>query len=195
MIAVGLDRHLVDEYISGNLDAAGEAALKEQVARLLPFRWALPNSAAAAVTVLTKHLGGVPALYAWLDQQPGLPRLAARAYPLVDLLDRISDRPAVIAALTQVRGRTGDPPGLQGYLVPDTTAETLASLGQLIESLLADDSGDDARRVALSTIGLLERLAPRVEEQDPELAGLGREVARIRQALREASAGCDRPEG
>jgi hypothetical protein len=54
--------------------------------------------------------------------------------------------------------------------------------------LLADESGDDARRVALSTVGLLEQLAPQAEEQDPELAGLGQEVARIRRGLTEALA-------
>jgi hypothetical protein len=188
MIAVGLDRDLIDAYMSGSLDAAGAAALKEQVARMLPFRWALPNGAAAAVSALIKHLGGPPALYVWLDEQPGLPRLAARAYRLIELLDRLSDQPAIVSALRQVREGTVDPPALQGYLLPVTTPETLASLVQLIESLLADDSGDDARRVALATVDLLELLARRASKQGPELTGLDREIAQVRQALTETAA-------
>jgi hypothetical protein len=187
MTVANLDRELVHAFTSGNIDQPGEAALADQVARLLPFHWTLPNPAAAALTTLTKHLGGQAGLYAWLDSQAGRPRLVARAYRLIELLDRISDRPAVVTALAELRARDGDPAGLRGYLLPDTTVGTLASLAQLIESLLADDPAEDVLRLALSTLDVLQRLAPRVAELDPDLSGLGKELDEIRHSLMETS--------
>jgi hypothetical protein len=78
MTAVNLERKLVDAFTSGKLDQSGEAALAGQVAQLLPMHWMLPNSAAAALSKLTKHLGGPAALEAWLDSHPGRPRLGWR---------------------------------------------------------------------------------------------------------------------
>jgi hypothetical protein len=174
MTAANLDRKLVDGFTSGKLDHSGEAALAEQVARLLPTHWMLPNSAASALSKLTKHLGGPPALEAWLDGHPGHPRLVARAYRLIGLLDRLSGRRAVVAALAELRAEAGDPPGLQGYLMPATTDETLASLAEQIESILADRPVEDVLRLALATVDLLQRLAPRV----PELAEIRRSLAK-----------------
>jgi hypothetical protein len=187
MTAVNLERKLVDAFTSGKLDHSGEAALAGQVARLLPTHWMLPNSAAAALSKLTKHLGGPAALEAWLDGHPGRPRLVARTYRLIGLLDRISDRRAVVTALAEMRAEAGDPPGLRGYLMPATTVETLASLAQQIESMLADHPVEDALQLALATVDLLQRLAPRARELDPDLSGLDDELAEIRRSLAKTS--------
>jgi hypothetical protein len=189
MTTTGLDRALVDAFTSGKLNRSSETALGEQVARLLPFHWTLPNPTTAALATLTKHLGGQPGLYAWLDDQPGRPRLVARTYRLIGLLDRLSDRPAVVTALSELRARIGDPAALSGYLVPDTTPATLASLSGQIESLLADNRLEDARRVGLSTVDMLAALAARAAELDPDLSGLGEELEQIRHGLMETSHG------
>jgi hypothetical protein len=56
--------------------------LAEQVARVLPWHTTLPNLGAAALTEITKHLGGEPGLFAWLDRQPGYPAVGwAKALP------------------------------------------------------------------------------------------------------------------
>jgi hypothetical protein len=86
-----------------------------------------------------------------------------------------------------MRAAAGDPPGLRGYLMPATTAETLASLAQQIESILAEHPAEDALRLALATLDLLQRLAPRVRELDPDLSGLDDELAEIRRSLAETS--------
>ena len=187
MTAANLDRKLVDAFTSGKLDHSGEAALAGQVARLLPMHWMLPNSATAALFKLKKHLGGAAALEAWLDGHPGRPRLVARTYRLIGLLDRLSDRRAVVTALAEMRAEAGDPPGLRGYLMPATTAETLASLAQQIESILADHPVEDALQLALATVDLLQRLAPRARELDPDLSGLDDELAEIRRSLAKTS--------
>jgi hypothetical protein len=187
MIAANLDRKLVDAFTSGKLDHSGEAALAEQVARLLPMHWMLPNSAAAALSKLTKHLGGPAALEAWLDDHPGHPRLVARTYRLIGLLDRLSGRRAVVTALAEMRAEAGDPPGLRGYLMPATTGETLASLAEQIESMLADHPAEDVLRLALATVDLLQRLAPRVRELDQDLSGLDDELAEIGRSLTKTS--------
>jgi hypothetical protein len=187
MTAANLDRKLVDAFTSGKLDHSGEAALAGQVAHLLPMHWMLPNSAIAALSKLTKHLGGPAALEAWLDGHPGRPRLVARTYRLIGLLDRLSGRRAVVTTLAEMRAADGDPPGLRGYLMPATTAETLASLAQQIESILAEHPAEDALRLAQATVDLLQRLAPRVREMDPDLSGLDGELAEIRRGLAETS--------
>ncbi|MCW2870022.1 hypothetical protein [Actinacidiphila oryziradicis] len=81
------------------------------------------------------HLGNQRALLAWLDRHPGRPRLVARLYVLIGLLDLYSAKPAVVTALRELRERTPYPPGLEDYLVPATDDETLASLAFKIESL------------------------------------------------------------
>ncbi|HEV7963777.1 MAG TPA: hypothetical protein VGP57_14670 [Actinoplanes sp.] len=185
MAVTSLDRALVDALKSGKLDPPGETALAEQVAWLLPVHWMLPNPGVLALADLTKHLGGEAALYDWLDHHPGRPRTVARTYRLIGLLDRISDQPAVVTALAELREREGDPAGLRGYLVPDTDAATLASLGEQIELLLADDPLEDALQLALSTVDVLQRLAPRMAELDPSLGSLGEELDQMRRSLAE----------
>jgi hypothetical protein len=71
--------------------------------------------------------------------------------------------------------------------MPATTVETLASLAGQIESILADHPAEDALRLAQATVDLLQRLAPRVRELDPDLSGLGDELAEIRRSLAETS--------
>jgi hypothetical protein len=186
MTAIGLDRSLVDAYVSGGLDQAAETALAEQVAQVLPLHWTLPNPSVGALSALVRHLGGEAQLNAWLDEHPGRPRLVARTYRLVELLDRISDHPVVVSALAELRARNGEPAGLRGYLVPSTDSNTLASLAQLIESLLADDP-TEALRLALSTVDLLEQLASRVAAPESELSGLGHELEQIRDGLTDRS--------
>lgn len=186
MTAPTIDRGLVDAFVTGALDQPGERMLAEQVARILPWHWTLPNSGAAALAKLTKHLGNEPALYAWLDRQPGYPRLVARIYRLIGLLDRISDEPAVVDELARWRERAGTPAELTAYITPDTTAATLASLGEQIESLLTDEP-DEAFRVALAAVDLLRQVAPRVAGADPGLHDLGDQVDRVHRDLMEAA--------
>jgi hypothetical protein len=109
--------------------------------------------------------------------------VVARTYRLIGLLDQITDQPAIVTALAELRARTGDPPELQGCLVPDTDDETLGSLAEQIERLLADDPAEDALRLALATADVLHRLLPRAQELDPGLSDLGMELEQIRQDL------------
>jgi hypothetical protein len=184
MTATTLDRGLVGAFVKGALDHPGETMLAEQVARILPWHWTLPNPGAAALNQITKHLGGEPALLAWLDRQPGYPRLVARIYHLVGLLDRISDQPALVDELARWRETAGTPAELTAYITPDTTAGTLASLAEQIESLLTDEP-DEALRVALTTVDLLRQIAPRVAGNDPSLHDLGRQLDRLGRDLKE----------
>jgi len=158
---------LVDGFVAGTLDRDGEAELAAQVAGLMPFHWRLPNPIAAAMSRVVTHLGGEHELLGWLDQHPGTPRLLARLYVLIGLLDRFSDDPAVVTALAELRAQAPDPPALAGYLVPDTNSTTLASLATQIESLLADGRTDTAVEVAVAAAAMLEQVAPRVVERDP----------------------------
>ncbi len=151
-----LDRDLVDAFADGRLDPAGEAVLANQVARVLPAHWVAPNPIAAELSRIIDRVGGDAALFEWLARHPGYPRLVARHYGLIGLLDRISDQPAVIDALRELRRRVPYPPGLAGYLVPDTNETTLSSLGETIEALLLDDRRDEAVRVAVATIAMLQ---------------------------------------
>ena len=182
----GLDRALIDALIAGTLDRRGEAALAEQVASVLPFHWALPNPITAGLVRLRDHFGGEPGLLDWLDRHPGLPRLTARLYELVGLLDELSGQPAVVEALRDLRRRIGDPVELTGYLVPDTDSSTLASLGSKVESLLGEDRVDEAVEVAFATVELLLQTAPRTYELDPALGDLTGRIEQLRQRLLEA---------
>jgi hypothetical protein len=122
------------------------------------------------------RLGGASGLWSWLDRHPGRPRETARLYQFMALLDRISPDPAVVAALTELRAETPYPPGLEEYLLPITSEETLANLSGEIELLLAKDRVDDALRLARATADVLARLAPRIAEREPQLRGLSDEV-------------------
>jgi hypothetical protein len=181
-----LDRSLIDASTAGTLDRQGEAQLAEQVARVLPFHWTLPNSTMVGLVRLRNHLGGEPGLLDWLDRHPGRPRLVARLYRLTGLLDELSARAAVVEAVRELRDRGGDPTELTGYLVPDTDSSTLASLGSRIESLLGDDRVDEAAEVALGSVALLSQAAPRADELDPDLGDLTGRMDQVRQRLVDA---------
>jgi hypothetical protein len=177
---------LVDGFIDGSLDPTEDAALANEVARLMPFHTDLPNPVVAALSRLTTRLGGTAGLWAWLDQHPGRPRIVSRLYSFVALLDRIGAEPAVVTALTEFRERTPYPAGLEGHLVPATTEETLASVAQDIELLLAKDRLDEAVALALATADALTEIAPRVAELNPDLTGLGAEVQTARRFVADA---------
>ncbi|MDT5032551.1 MAG: hypothetical protein QOC94_2722, partial [Actinoplanes sp.] len=51
----------------------------------------------------------------------------------------------------------------------------------------ADHPAEDALRLALATVDLLQRLAPRVRELDPDLNGLDGELAEIHRSLAKTS--------
>ncbi len=184
----GLDRTLVDAFTDGTLDPQGEETLAEQVARLMPFHWALPNPIAAAMSRIIDHLGDQRALLAWLDRHPGRPRRTARLYVLIGLLDQFSANPAVLTALRELRERTPYPPGLEDHLVPATDEETLASLAFKIEALLGEDRSDDAVELAVATVAMLQQVAPRAGELDPEVRDMDELMEQVRQDLLAASA-------
>jgi hypothetical protein len=181
-----LDRSLIDALTAGRLDRQGEAQLVEQVVRVLPFHWMLPNSTMVGLVRLRDHFGGEPGLFDWLDRHPGRPRLVARLYGLTGLLDELSTRPTVVGAVRELRDGVGDPTELTGYLVPDTDSSTLASLGTRIESLLAEDRVDEAAEVALGAVELLLHAAPRADELDPDLGDLTGRIDQVRQRLLDA---------
>jgi hypothetical protein len=181
-----LDRELVDAFEGGRLDQEGEAMLADQVARILPFHWTLPNPLAASLARVSEHLGGEQALMSWLDRYPGRPRLTARLYGFIALLDQLSAHPAVVDALREFREKTPYPRGLAEYMPPDTNHETLASVSYAIESRLADDRSDESRRVAEAAVELLHTLATRAAEIDPQGGDLAAEIESARRDLREA---------
>jgi hypothetical protein len=183
------DPELIDAYLAGGLDAKGEAVVADQIARVLPLHAAAPNPIAAALSRLIGHLGGERELLAWLERHPGRPRLVARLYVLMGLLDQISDEPAVVDALSELRARVPYPPGLEGYLVPDTTPDALADLAAKIEGLLTVDRPDEAFRLALATTAMLQEVAPRVAGADPQLRSLPDALEQVRRDLIAAAAG------
>jgi hypothetical protein len=183
-----LDPDFVDAFVAGDLTEAEETALADEIARLLPFHSELPHEVARTLSTLLTHFGGEQGLWAWLDRHPGRPRVVARLYRVMALLDRVSAEPGVVTALAELRERTPYPPGLEGHLVPSTSVETLASLSGRIELLLGEDELDEAVRVADAAVRTLAEIAPRAAELQPELAGLRDEVEQARQVLAEATA-------
>jgi hypothetical protein len=187
-----IDRRLVDAFVTGQLDDAGEAVLADEVARIIPFHIVLPNPMVAVLSRVTDHLGGQPALFAWLDRHPGRPRLVARLYQFVSLLDELTEQPAVVTALRELRARTPYPPGLEDYLVPDTDKDTLTGLAQAVENLLGEDRTGDAVRLADATAAMLQRIAPRVTDLDPQLRDKVTAVEHVRDDVL-AATGTTRP--
>ena len=169
-----LDPKLVKKFVADELDEDGQAELADQVAVIAMFHAALPNALAVQMTRIVKHLGSGAALLRWLDRFPGRPRIVARLFALIDLLDTFSAEPAVVTALSELRAGTPYPPGLAAYLSPDTDDETLGGLAWHIEQLAADDRIADAARLAMDSASLLERIAPRATELDLEPAESGR---------------------
>lgn len=178
-----LEKDLIDALADGTLDADGESELADQVARILPYHWTLPNPHAAALSRLTSQLGGDEALLAWLEQHPGRPRRVARLYALIGLLDLISMEPAVVTALSELRAREPYPPGTEDHLPPDTNGETLASVSFKIEELLGEESDTEAVALTVAITTMLEQSAPRVRELDPKLGDLGEQAAQTRRDI------------
>jgi hypothetical protein len=178
-----LDDRLVEAFNSGALDHEGQAALAQQVAGLLAVHWMLPNPTAAALSTVIRRLGDDSALITWLDRYPGLPRLVAAVYALIGLLDGLSDHPAVVTALEEMRQRIGVPPELEAFLAPDTDSETLAGLAVQIESLLAEEQYDEAVAVAHATVDVLAQVAARAGQVEPDLDDVGERLAWVDRGL------------
>src|SRR5437764_9440444 len=140
-----LDQDLVDALVADRLDASGQAVLAEQVARVLPVHWVAPGPVVTALSQLVDKLGSERELFGWLERHPGRPRLVARLYVVIGMLDQISDDPAVVTALRELRRRVPYPPGLAGYLVPDTDDGSLAELSARIEAILAGSAPTEGR--------------------------------------------------
>ncbi|MFD8232127.1 hypothetical protein ACFV20_09580 [Streptomyces sp. NPDC059696] len=185
----GLDRRQVADFVTGTLDAEGEAALAHQVARLLPFHWTWPTRIAEAMSQIMDRFGDQRELMAWLDRHPGLPRLVARLYVFMGLLDRYSAMPAVVTAMREYRERTPYPPGLESYLVPATDDDTLASIAFKVEKLLGEERTREAAELGVATATWLQQIAPRARELDPEVGDLDELMGQARQDIRSAAAG------
>ncbi|WP_306192012.1 MULTISPECIES: hypothetical protein [unclassified Streptomyces] len=183
-----LDHELVSGFVAGTLEPRGEAELADQVARLLPFHWVLPTTLTEEMTRVIDRLGGQRQLMAWLDRHPGLPRLVARLYVLMGLLDQYSEESAVVTALRESREETPFPAGLEEYLVPETDDETLAGLSFKIEELLGDGLEKKAVELALSTTAWVDDVAPRVEQLDPEVGDLAELMEHTREDIQASAA-------
>jgi hypothetical protein len=96
--AFRFDPELVRAFVQDRLDDAGRAALADEVARLLPFHRQLPHPVIADLVAVTGHLGGDEALLRWLDGYAGRPRVTARLFRVINLLDRWSAVPGVVLA-------------------------------------------------------------------------------------------------
>jgi hypothetical protein len=186
MTDFALHRATIDAFVDGKLDAEGEADLADRVARILPFHAQLPNPIVAKLKRVLDHLGGEQALLAWLDRHPGRPRVVARLFAFIGVLDQYSAEPAVVSALREFREHTRYPQGLEKYLLPQTDDETLASLSWELESLLADDRVDEAVRVATAAVAMLEEITPAAQDRDHDVGALGPLLKQIRQELRAA---------
>lgn len=152
-----LDPAKVRGFTAGTLGEQDEAGLAREVAELLPHGWDLPYKVKEALQEVTAHLGGENELMEWLDTHPGRPRLTARLYALLGLLDQYGDTPEVIGALRDSREQEPYPAGLDEVLVPQTDEETLSDLGYRIEALLADEEAGKAAALALATADWLRR--------------------------------------
>ncbi|NMH96074.1 hypothetical protein [Pseudonocardia acidicola] len=181
-----LDLPLVDAFVDGRLDEAGEAGLADQVALVMPFHAQLPIPIAAALERVERRLGGDAELFAWLDRHPGRPRMTARCYAVIALLDEVGAMPPVVTALRELREREPDPEPLRPFLVPATTDETLPSVSYGIEETLGDGRPADAVTAAVAAAQWLRRLTPRAAELDPKLQELGDRAALVAQEARAA---------
>ncbi len=88
--------------------------------------------------------------------------------------------------------RTPYPPGLRGYLLPDTNADTLANLSGSIELLMAEDDLDGAVSVASAALDMLRQIANRAAEVDPSVAELPQQAEQAHRDLAEADLRGDR---
>lgn len=182
-----LDTKLVKRFVADELDEHGQAELAGQVATIAVFHAELPTALAAQMTRIVHHLGGDAGLVRWLDRFPGRPKIVARLFALIDLLDTFSAEPSVVTALAELRADTRYPPGLAGYLSPDTDDETLAGLAWHVERLASDDRLADAVQLARNSAALVERLAARARELNPDLPDLADRAAEARKAVDDAA--------
>jgi hypothetical protein len=178
-----LDPGLVDAFLSGDLDEDRENALAYEVAYVLPWHWMLPNPTVATLSTLVGRLGGEPALLAWLARHPGVPRLVAAGYALIGLLDELSDKPAVVAALWRLRQRGDLPSPLETYMPAETGADTLASLAGQLESLLANERFSDAIQVVRAATDVLPKVVTNAAQHEPRLGSANGRLERIRQSV------------
>ena len=179
-----LDPVKVRDFSAGTLGAQDEAALAREVAELLPHGWDLPYKLKQALQELIAHLGGEDELMKWLDTHPGRPRLTARIYALLGLLDQYGGTPEVVEALRRSRERDPYPAGLRELLVPQTDAETLSDLGYRIEAFLTDGKVERAAALALTTADWLRRSLTGAEA---EQAGLDDLLTYAREDLDQAA--------
>jgi len=184
------DPELVRAFVQDRLDDAGRAALADEVARLLPFHRQLPHPVIADLVAVTAHLGGDEALLRWLDGYPGAATGDRAAAPGAQPARSLVGVPGGVLALEQRRARDPYPHALAGYLLPDTTSGALASLGQLIESRLADDRLDEARCLALRSLALLTDIAPAAAELDRRAAELEHQVRALRDLVAPVAVRC-----
>lgn len=183
-----LDSAQVSAFAAGTLDAEGEAALADDIARMLPHHWDLPTKSVEALTPVVDHLGGQQQLMAWLDRHPGRPRLIARIYVLLGHLDQYSEDPAVLEAVRHARAQDPFPVALRGYLTPDTNAETLGSLAFRVEELLGDDRVDDAVALALAIADWLHGAAEKAESPSADVREMGELMGHLHRDISEAAA-------
>lgn len=175
----GIDLDKASNFVDGTIDTEDEARLADEVAALLPLSWNIPNKARETLTPITNHLGGQHELMMWLDRHPGRPRLTARIYVLLGLLDQYTDDTAVLDALRESRAREPYPAGLRGHLLPETGEETLSSLAYRIEKCLGDDNEKEAVALALATADWLRRVAGQSNDPDPTVRELGSLMAHV----------------
>lgn len=181
-----LDDELVDAFVQQRLDTAGEERLARLVAPLVPAHRSLPNHTVGTLGRVTHYLGGGSGVLTWLDRFPGEPRVVARLVRLGDVLETLSDDPAVLEAMTYVREQTLYPPGLAGHLVAATDDTVLASLAHDIEHLAAEGRLDEAVDVGLGAVGLLEQVLPLAARRDAELGSVAQTLPSMRRGLERA---------
>jgi hypothetical protein len=181
-----LDDELVDALVEGRIDGADEERLARLVAPLVPAHRSLPNHTVGAIGRVTHHLGGASGVLTWLDRFPGEPRVVARLVRLGDVLEALSDDPAVLHALARVRESTLYPPGLAGHIVEATDETVLASLAHDIEHLAGEGRLAEAVDVGVGAVGLLEQVLPLAAQRDPALATVAQTLPSMRAGLTNA---------
>lgn len=181
-----LDDELVNAFVEKRIDTAGEERLARLVAPLVPAHRSLPNHTVGALGRVTHTLGGGSGVLSWLDGFSGEPRVVARLVRLGDVLEALSDDPAVLEAMTYVREQTLYPPGLAGHIVEATDETVLSSLAHDIEHLAAEGRLDEAVDVGLGAVGLLERVLPLAAQRDAELRPVAATLPSMRRGLETA---------
>ncbi|WP_260460430.1 hypothetical protein [Streptomyces sp. WAC04114] len=183
----GLDSVRAGQFTAGTLAPQDEARLADEVAELLPHSWDIPTKSREALTTIIDHLGGQRELMAWLDRYPGRPRLIARLYVLMGHLDRYSDDATVVGALRSAREQDPFPAGLRGYLLPQTTDETLGTLASRMEKLLAEQREEDASALALSTTAWLKGVADDANGPGAAVLEMGSVMGHLHQDIEESA--------